>query len=108
MKKIDLVQVEHEVKVGDLCEYKEPNILEDSIFMHEGEPVGFFMNQITGKLKQFIEIANNEFRSERVPKSIMARASGVQQYSTIIGSVPPKPHLRRPYPSISSVRKSFY
>tara|TARA_R100001463_G_scaffold14501_3_gene38078 strand:- start:3633 stop:4385 length:753 start_codon:yes stop_codon:yes gene_type:complete len=106
MKKIELVQVEHDIKVGDLCEYKEPNILEDSIFMYEGEPVGFFMNQITGKLKQFIEIANNEFRSERVPKSIMARASGVEQYSTIIGSVPPKPHLRRPYPSISSVHNT--
>ena len=27
----------------------------------------------------------------------------VLQYSTIIGSVPPKPHMRRPYPTISSV-----
>ena len=40
----------------------------------------------------------------------MKRSSGftnaeneVLQYSTIIGSVPPKPHMRRPYPTISSV-----
>ena len=40
----------------------------------------------------------------------MKRSSGlhntekeVLQYSTIIGSVPPKPHMRRPYASISSV-----
>lgn len=106
MKKIELVQVEHNIKVGDMCETFEPNITEDCIFMYEGEPVGFFITQIKGKLKQFIEIANNEFRSDRVPKSIMARASGVEQYSTIIGSVPPKPHLRRPYPSISSVHNT--
>tara|TARA_Y100001938_G_C8101776_1_gene442461 strand:+ start:12764 stop:13516 length:753 start_codon:yes stop_codon:yes gene_type:complete len=103
MKELELVQVKHNVKVGDLCEYKEPNILEDTLFTFEGKPIGFFIKQIDGKLKQFIEIANNEFRSKRVPKSTMVRASGVQQYSTIIGSVPPKPHLRRPYPSISSV-----
>ena len=60
MKKIELVEVEHNIKVGQECEYKEPNILDDCIFMYEGEPVVFFMNQITGKLKQFIEIANNE------------------------------------------------
>ena len=106
MIKLELKQVEHSVKVGDLCEYKEPNILEDTIFMYEGEPVGFFIKQIEGKLKQFVEIANNEFRSERVPKSTMVRASGVEQYSTIIGSVPPKPHLSSPYPSISSVHNT--
>ena len=106
MKKIELVQVQHNVQVGDLCEDKEPNITEDSVFIYEGEPVGFFLTQIEGKLKKFIEIANNEFRSDRVPKSVMARASGVEQYSTIIGSVPPKPHLRRPYPSISSVHNT--
>lgn len=106
MKKVELIQVEHDIKVGDLCGNFEPNIKEDCIFMYEGEPVGFFITKISGKLEKFIEIANNEFRSDRVPKSIMARASGVEQYSTIIGSVPPKPHLRRPYPSISSVHNT--
>ena len=36
MIKLELKQVEHSVKVGDLCEYKEPNILEDTLFMYEG------------------------------------------------------------------------
>ena len=103
MKKVELVQVKHAVKVGDICEYMDPNILEDTIFMMDGEPVGFFIKQITGKLKDLIEIANNEFRSKRVPKSTMKRSSGVLQYSTIIGSIPPKPMMRRPYPGISSV-----
>jgi hypothetical protein len=42
----------------------------------------------------------------------MRRSSGlrnaameVKQYSTIIGSCPPKPHMRRPYPSMSSVHQ---
>lgn len=106
MKKLELVQVNHSVRVGDKCEYKEPNILEDTLFTVDGKPVGFFIKSIEGKLRQFIEIANTEFRTDRVPKSTMVRASGVAQYSTIIGSVPPKPHLRRPYPSISSVHKT--
>lgn len=106
MKKIELVQVDHSVKVGDLCESFEPNIKEDSMFMYEGKAVGFFITNIEGKLKKFIDIANSEFRSDRVPKTIMKRASGVEQYSTIIGSVPPKPHQRRPYPSISSVHNT--
>ena len=31
------------------------------------------------------------------------KSKEVLQYSTIIGSVPPKPHMRRPYPTMSSV-----
>lgn len=113
MKKLELIEVEHSVKIGDICEYKEPNILEDTMFTIEGEPVGFFLKQIEGKLKQFIEIANTEFRSERVPKAKMDRDKGwdksverVKQYSTIIGSVPPRVYARRPYPNISSVHNT--
>ena len=106
MNRLELKQVHHSVQVGDNCEYKEPNILEDTLFVQDGELVGFFLKNITGRLKDLIEIANNEFRSDNVPKSTMVRASGVEQYSTIIGSVPPKPHLRRPYPSISSVHNT--
>lgn len=105
MKTLELTPVAHDVKIGDFCEYKEPNILEDTLFTVDGQPVGFFIKSIEGKLKKFIEIANNEFRSDRVPKSTMGRSSGVKQFSTIIGSVPPRPHNRRPYPSISSVHQ---
>ena len=112
MKRIDLKKVDHKVKVGQKCEYIEPNITEDCILYEDDNPIGFFIKQIDGKLLQYIEIANKEFRSKNVPKSTMKRSSGfksgeneVLQYSTIIGSIPPKPHMRRPYPTISSVHQ---
>lgn len=107
MKKIELVQQEHNVKVGDMCGDMEPNIVEDTMFMVEGEPIGFYIKDMTKyseKAVKFADIANKELRSKNVPKSIMTRATGgVEQFSTIIGSIVPKPHMRRPYPSISSV-----
>lgn len=115
MKKIDLVQLEHGVKIGDVCGDIEPNVTEDSIFYFEGEPIGFYIADLSKnypKAAQLADIADKELRSKSVPKSLMKRSSGfgdgnadkeVLQYSTIIGSVPPKPHMRRPYPTISSV-----
>jgi hypothetical protein len=110
MKRIDLLKVDHSVKIGDECGSIEPNIKEDCIFYEDNKPVGFFIENITGKLKQYIEIANKELRSKNVPKSTMKRSSGlnsdakeVLQYSTILGGIPPKPHMRRPYPTMSSV-----
>lgn len=113
MKKIDLVEIPHETKIGDVCGHIEPNVTEDSIFYLNGEAIGFYIRNIkehSEKLYQFVEIANSELRSKRVPKTLMGRASGqynkekaVFQYSTIIGSVPPRPNNRRPYASISSV-----
>tara|TARA_R110000744_G_scaffold275082_1_gene388045 strand:+ start:3708 stop:4508 length:801 start_codon:yes stop_codon:yes gene_type:complete len=118
MKRIDLVKVDHNVKIGDRCGSIPPNITEDSVFYEDGKIVGFFIENIEGKLKQYIEIANKEFRSKNVPKATMNRSSAVkafneggmeamkkdvQQYSTILGATAPKPHMRRPYPSISSV-----
>ena len=120
MKKINLNKVEHNVKVGQQCGDFEPNITEDCIFYEDGKAVGFFIKEISGKLKDYIEIANKEFRSKNVPKTKMARAGklralqagkskeeaegiDVEQMSCIIGSVPPKALMRREYPSISSV-----
>ena len=112
MRSVELVQVEHNVKIGDVCGDIEPNITEDTIFTVDGEPVGFYLKSISGKLLQLIEIANAELLSNRVPKSTMGRTAGsrgeadqVKQFSTIIGSVPARPHMRRPYPSISSVHQ---
>lgn len=112
MKTIDLVQLQHSVKVGDSCGEIQPNITEDCIFAYDGKPIGFYIKSIDGKLKQLVEIANAELLSDRVPKSEMRRSSGlrnkeneVRQFSTIIGSCPPKPHMRRPYPTISSVHQ---
>ena len=113
MKRIDLVQLDHDTKIGDVCGNIEPNITEDCIFYAEGEPIGFYIKDISKyseKASKLADLANKELRSKNVPKSVMKRSSGfanpeneVLQYSTILGSVPPKPHMRRPYPTISSV-----
>lgn len=110
MKAVELVQVEHNVRIGEKCGDIEPNITEDTLFMSDGEPIGFYMKQIPDKLRQYVDIANAELLSDRVPKSVMSRSSGihedefnVKQFSTIIGSCAPRPHLRLPYPRISTV-----
>jgi hypothetical protein len=112
MKSVELLQLEHNVKIGDKCGDIEPNITEDTIFTVNGEPIGFYLKSVSGRLLKAVEVANAELRSNRVPKSEMRRSSGlldkeaeVRQYSTIIGSVPPKPHMRRNYPTISSVHQ---
>jgi hypothetical protein len=121
MKRIDLIQQKHDVKIGDICGPIEPNITEDCIFYDNGEPIGFYLKDISKHSEMAAKLANladKELRSKNVPKTTMARRTGdgidektgkykykneVLQYSTIIGSIPPKPHMSRPYPSISSV-----
>lgn len=121
MKTIELKKIEHNVKIGDKCLPIEPNIIEDSLFIDNGEVIGFYIKQIPERLRQLIEIANAELLSERVPKTEMSRGPQgnkqqklerakagkniVTQYSTILGAVAPKPHMRRDYPTISSVHQ---
>ena len=113
MKRIDLIPVEHNRKIGEVCEYIEPNITEDSLFYADGEIVGFYIRDISKynqKLSDLIAIANKELLSDAVPKQNMKRSSGlrdkakdVTQFSTILGAIAPKPHMGRDYASISSV-----
>lgn len=118
MKRIDLIKVEHNRKIGQECEYIEPNITEDCIFYEDGEAIGFYIKQMPEKMCKLADLANAEFRSKNVPKSLMDRISsvkgkfkntatnigeGVEQMSAILGSIPPKPMVRRPYSSRSSV-----
>lgn len=120
MKRIDLVQVEHNFKMGDECPYIEPNVTEDSVFFADNKPIGFYLTQMPENMCKLADLANAEFNSSRVPKSDMKRAptdgfdeeKGVYKYknvviqkSAILGSCPPKPHMKRPYPSISSVHQ---
>ena len=124
METIKLQQVEHNVKIGQQCPYYEPNITRDCLLEADGEIVGFYIADIgkySTRLTQLIAIANKEFRSDNVPKQEMSRgpqgskkdkakrqATGktlVTQYSTILGSRAPKPHMRMPYPSMSSVHQ---
>ena len=114
MKRIDLTQAQHTRKIGEECEYIEPNVTEDCIFYADGKAIGFYLTKMPEKMCKLADVANAEFRSKSVPKSSMARgvssemmAKGIKntlsQYSTILGSVPPKPHFQRPYAQISSV-----
>tara|TARA_R100000951_G_scaffold27702_1_gene23809 strand:- start:105 stop:899 length:795 start_codon:yes stop_codon:yes gene_type:complete len=119
MKRIDLTEVEHKRKIGETCEYIEPNVTEDSIFYVDGEPIGFYLTKMPEKMCKLADLANAEFNSKNVPKSEMSRGPQgskkdkierakadvklVTQMSAILGSVPPKPHMRRNYPTRSSV-----
>jgi len=126
MKTIKLYKQEHDVKVGKDCPYYEPNIKEDCLLEVDGEIIGFYINDVSKyntKLGQLISISNKEFKSNNVPKSLLERSDvfakvykegltrkeakkqGTIQMSTILGSVAPKAHMRRPYPTISSVHR---
>tara|TARA_R110001592_G_C13119782_1_gene745735 strand:+ start:1077 stop:1853 length:777 start_codon:yes stop_codon:yes gene_type:complete len=113
MKRIDLIEVKHNRKTGEVCEYIEPNIIEDSIFYVDGEPTGFYLTKMPEKMCKLADLSNAEFRSNNVPKSKMNRGTKkqaeercqewVSQYSTLLGSRAPKPHMRMPYASRQSV-----
>lgn len=118
MKRIDLIKIDHNRKIGEVCEYIEPNVTEDCVFYSNGEAIGFYLSKMPEKMCKLADLANNELRSNNVPKSKMNRSDavkkfmgggmeemkkGVSQYSVIIGSTPPRPHMLRPYPSRSSV-----
>ena len=126
MKTIKLHKQEHNVKIGKDCPYYEPNIKEDCLLEVDGEIIGFYIKDVSkysNKLSQLISISNKEFRSDNVPKSLLERSDvfakvykegltrkeakkqGTIQMSTILGSVAPKAHMRRPYPTISSVHR---
>lgn len=116
MKEILLIQCDHHAKKGKPCPPLLPNVREDVMFMDGNEPIGFFMRQMPERMRKLAALADHELRSDRVPKQNMDRkrpigvdANGkrvydiVTQYSTIIGSVPRKPHMRREYHTKSSV-----
>lgn len=116
MKRLDLNKIDHSVKRGEVCPPFTPNITEDTIFYEDGKPIGFYMKTMPEKCLRLFALANLELLSKRVPKSKMSRVlpmgedengrriyERVDQYSTILGACPSKPHMRRPYPTKSSV-----
>jgi hypothetical protein len=126
MKTIKLQKVEHDVKIGKDCPYYKPNVTEDCLLEVDGDIIGFYIKDVSKystKLSQLISISNKEFRSSNVPKSLLERSDvfskvyregltrkeakkqGTIQMSTILGSIAPKPHMRRPYPTLSSVHR---
>ena len=72
MQTIELKQIEHNVKVGQHCPEIEPNVTEDSLFVVDGVPIGFYLRKMPEKLTKFIEVANSELLSDRVPKQFDA------------------------------------
>lgn len=109
--------MQHSHKIGDECPYYEPNIIEDSVFYADDEPIGFYMTKMPERMCKLADLADAELKSKNVPLNRMNRNTpigydeengvykyiAVSQYCCILGSCPPKPHQRRPYPSISSV-----
>ena len=114
MKIIELKKITHKVKIGHQPKELPPTLFEDSLFVVNSKPIGFYLSKLPDKLKNLANIADAELNSSRVPKSEMKRSSGlfgskdkdIRQYSCIIGSIPPKPHMRRNYASRSSVHSS--
>jgi hypothetical protein len=119
MKRIDLIEIKHNRKIGEACEYIEPNVTEDCIFYADGEPIGFYLKKMPEKMCKLADLANAEFLSNRVKKQTIKRVNmkeevingkmvrtdryamqggkEVKQKCTQLGSVPPKPQFGRPY-----------
>lgn len=57
MKRIDLIQVEHNTKIGDVCPFIEPNVTEDSIFYTDGEPIGFYLTKMPEMMCKLADLA---------------------------------------------------
>lgn len=99
-----------DLKISDACPALEPTITESCILIDpDGTEVGLFLKELPKDLINLVTIADKELRSDRVPKSTMARVTHggprVLQYSTILGSCAPRAHLRMPYPRRSQVHE---
>jgi hypothetical protein len=123
MRAVLLKKIQHNYKRGERCGEMDPNVFEDALLIDEGKPVGFYIASVSKhsqKLSALLSLANNEFRSDRVPKTLLERADCVVatkkgisraeaklistiQQSTIIGSVPACGIKRRYTPRPSSV-----
>lgn len=121
MKTLHLKKHQNNTKIGQRCKYIAPTVTESCLLEFEDKIIGFYLNDIPKKLKDLLTIANKEFLSDNVPKSLLERAEvmatqrklgitrteaknlSTVQMSTILGGVLAKPHLRRPYNSISQV-----
>tara|TARA_R100000654_G_scaffold35950_1_gene61469 strand:- start:4991 stop:5773 length:783 start_codon:yes stop_codon:yes gene_type:complete len=111
LNSLTLNPIKRTLSIGDEVGNIEPNISDDCILVDpDGSHVGLFIKKLPADLQNLVNIADTEILTKRVPKSEMRRSSGlhneegeVKQYSTILGSCPPKPHMRRPYATRSSV-----
>jgi hypothetical protein len=120
MKRIDLIEVNHNIKITDKCPYIEPNVIEDCIFYVDNEPIGFYLNKMPEKMCKLADLANTEFMSDNVTKQgranqhtskmingvltkVKHKQSSQTKSSAIIGRVPPQPQFGRNYAKMSSI-----
>ena len=121
MKTLKLELREHNIKIGKRCDFVPPTVTESCLLEYNEKIIGFYLTDLPDKLKQYITIANKEFLTKNVPKSLLeraevykmqqkygisraeAKARSTVQMSTILGAVLAKAHLRRPYNSVSAV-----
>lgn len=123
MKRIDLIKVDHPIKIRDKCPYIKPNVNEDCIFYLDGKPIGFYISRMPDKMSQLANIANAEFMSKRVEKQgrggthtnkkvngvvVKAKKSQSDQTksTTIIGMIPPQPRFGRNYCKASNLHSN--
>jgi len=107
MKTLEFKSLEYPHKMGQRCADLEPNILEDTLFIEDGKPLGFYIKEPPIKLRQLLNIANAELNSSNVPKVKMDRGTRkmnalrgidvVQQYSATLGACVPRAHMKRDY-----------
>ena len=112
---VRLKPVTSPLKMGDTTPDLQPNVTESCILLDpDGTEVGLFLKELPKDLINLVTIADQELRSDRVPKETMERVTPDgpgkwirrKQYSTILGSCAPRPHLRMPYPRRSQVHSS--
>ena len=125
MKEIQLKPVENSVKIGDNVPNLEPTLTEDAYLMDGDDVVGLYLRDMGKRASQLLSVANKEFMSDRVKKTLMERKSdiadrwakgewqrqrywskGVSQMATLIGSIPPKGLVRRHYAKRSAIHLS--
>src|SRR6056300_803654 len=107
MKTLEFKSLEYPHKMGQRCADLEPNILEDTLFIEDDKPLGFYIKEPPIKLRQLLNIANAELNSSNVPKVKMDRGTRkmnalrgidvVQQYSATLGACVPRAHMKRDY-----------
>jgi len=107
MKTLELKSIEYPHKMGQICADLKPNVTEDSLFVVDGEPLGFYLKRTPEKLFKLLDIANAELNSPNVPKVKMDRGTRkmnaargidvVQQYSATLGACVPRAHMKRDY-----------
>lgn len=110
MKTFELIRVSHDFKKGASPKSISPNINESTVFTLDGKVAGFYLKDLGERARKILRVANAEFLSDNVPKQVMNRAtpkgedesgkfvySYIKQKCTILGALPPKPHMRRDY-----------